>query len=657
MAAPKTDVTGKFTTTYTSLGRPFQANARVHSNVGNAAEKLFNSLVYAGNVYAKEKAKETPEDRLFKLEKEREINSKIAEDAAIFRYKPEEFLEKSNQSKEEFLADIPEDKWEWANLVYEQQMTRYHSAVTNNKIVLDRQKQTAAFAEQGQDYYNKALSAAANGDATSLAEYSMKWQENNEYMFNHGFITADAKVRMEKDFANAAVVQQNLFGAKQLFGNDEQLNGFLQNVDKSTIYSPEQKKSIKNNILSEYNSWHALNKVQAAETVKTADFGIKAYGMGIEPQGFDYDATLASLKASGQVDKAAQLESAYNIKNEVVSFAKLSPTQMIEELNEIKKTAQSEEDLSRLKLLSQVAVDAEKEIAEDPLAFAENHGVIESEPLDITKEASFAKRLQNAAFLQQKYGLDYAPVIKKSEADGLKKAIANMGAEQKAATLSQINQAFGDNANQIFEAVSPDNPEFAVAGKVFARNPQIAANIIAGTDIAANEKGFAPTQNTNLNNAFGKLDQALSNFDTEDRATIKKAVVANMTFINKKNNLFADGDALDADKVNSADEAIEQVLGGQIIKMSVGGGWFGDSYYTVLPENTDRDNFEEWLENLKDSDVGNAYVGDKKVSAKSIIDAGQLHYDDNNQYTVTINGDYVRDSKGNAIKLTYRGAK
>ena len=204
---------------------------------------------------------------------------------------------------------------------------------------------------------------------------------------------------------------------------------------------------------------------------------------------------------------------------------------MSEEISKLKETAKNSEDLNKIKLLEKLANVAEKEINNDPLYYAEQHGVIETEILDITKPENFNKRLKNAAFLQEKYGLDYMPVIKKNEAEALKKAISGMNSEAKALTLAQINTDFGEESGQVFEAIAPDNPEFAVAGKIFRNNPEAAVNIISGMDIAANEKGFAPTQNVNLQNAFGRLDQALSNFAPEDIGAVKKAIVANMTYI------------------------------------------------------------------------------------------------------------------------------
>lgn len=653
MKAPKTDITGRFTNSFSSLGRNFQADARIYTGVGRAAERLFNTLATSTQQYIEEKSKETPEQRLFKLEKEREINQKIAEDAAIFRYKPQEFVEKSQKSKAQFLSQIPDDQWNWANELYESQINKYHSVITTNQIALNKRKQTLAFEEQGAEYKNQALTAAANGDLAGLAEFSVKWQENEEYLFNNGFLTPEAKMRRAKDFANAAVIQQNLAGAKTIFADQQKLSSYIQNIDNSKIYTPEQKKSIKNTILSEYSSWQAFNKVKATDMVKAADFGIKAYSMGLNPKNFDFDKTLADLKATGQVEKAQQLETAYTIKEETESFAKLSLPQMAEELNGMKNNLNDENDINRYKLFTEIAKTAEKEINEDPLLYAEQHGVIKNEPLDVTNQASFNTRMKNAIFVQEKYGLEEAPVIKKNEAEALKRTIANLAPEAKAALLSQINTNFGEHAGQIFESVSPDNPEFAVAGKIFARNPIIAANIINGTAIAQNEKGFMPTQNTNLNNAFGQLDQALSNFDTEDIAKVKKAIIANMTYINKKNNIYADGDALDSDKTLSAEEAIEQVLGGKITKMSVGDDWFGERYFTILPENVDRDDFDNWFDNLKNKNFGKIYANGMKVTAENIVNAGKLNYDDNNQYTVSINGDIVRYADGKPFVLTY----
>lgn len=649
------DVTGKFGATFSSLGRDFQASGRIYSNVGDAALNLIKSLGNAAQVYRQVRAKETPEERQFKIKTEREIDATIATHAASYRYKPQEFLEYTTNHKEEFLKNIPEEHYDWANEIYEKRINGYYSTVNSNKLMLDRQTQLNGFMEVSDELRNKAMIAASNGDMTGAAEYTVKWQENEEFMFNNGFMDGAKKHAREKDFTDDTIIQQHLFAAKQQFGNTEQLNTLLQKVDKSSNYTPEQKHSIKQTILSEHSSWQALNKVKSAEIIKTADFGIEAYAMGIEPQGFDFNDTYSQLKATGNVEKAEALQQAYYSRKEMTSFAKLSPGQMTEEIQNLKKSASDENDLKRIKNLERLAEVANKQIEADPLNFAIQHGVVADNGLDLTKPETFAVRKQNAAFIQEKYGLADAPVITKAETAALQKLLSAADSEQKAIYLAEINKGFGEQADQIFAAVSPENPEFAVAGKIFARDPQTAINIINGMNIATNEKAFKPSSNTELYNKLGELDEALSNFDTEDVGKIKKAVIANMTFLNKKNNLFSDGDALDSDKVNTAEDAIQQVLGGKIETLHVGDAWFSGSYKIVLPQNTDKHDFEEWIEKLDDKQVKDAYLGDKKVYAKDIIDLAKLHYDSDNKYTATINGEYVRHADGSVLILTYGG--
>lgn len=657
MPVQKSDLTGKFTTSYQTLGRGQDAVGQVYNGVGRAAGNLLNAFANAADVYVREKSKETPEDRLYKNKKEREINETIATDAATFRYKPEEFLEKAQKSKETVLKDVPDDKWDWVNQTYEERINGYHQTIVNNKLALNRQQQLQDFTAKSDEYRDAAMTAAANGDALAFSQNLVKWRENEDFMFNNGFMDGAKKTARMKEFTNTAVVQQNIAGAKQLFGDTVQLNSFLNNIDKSKTYTPELKRSIKQSVLSEYNNWSALNKVKSAEVMKKADFGIKAYSMGLEPDGFDVNDTIAELKASGQTEKAAQLENAFELKNEMSSFASLAPAQMSSELAELKKNASDQNDLNRIQVLEKLADTAQKEISNDALSFAISHKVVKDDGIDFNKPNTLVERQKNAAFLQEKYGLDKKPLMTKGEIKTLQATLANADSESKAAMLATLSNSFGEDADQIFESVSEKNPEFAVAGKIFTRDPITAAHIVEGTAIAANEKGFAPSQNAALNNAFGRLDQALSNFDTKDVNKVKQAVIANMTYLNKAKNLYKDGDVLDSDKVEVADEAIEQVLGNKIVRMSVGDGWFGERYYTVLPPDTTQDAFEDWLKKLKDNEINNAFIGDKRVSAKTIQDNGQLIYDGDNQYTVKINGDYVRHADGSPLILTYGGAK
>lgn len=649
------DVTGKFGASFSSLGRDFQASGRIYSNVGDAAMNLIKTLGNAAEFYKQERSKETPEEREFKIKTERDIDATIATHAAAHRYKPDDFLDYTTKQKDKFLENIPEEHYDWASEIYEKRINGYYSTINNNKLLLDRQTQLSNFMQTSNDLRDKAMIAASNGDMLGAAEYTVKWRENEEFMFKNGFMDGVKKETRDKDFTDDTLIQQHIFAAKQSFGNDEQLNQLLEKVEKSNNYTPEQKHSIKQNILSEHNSWQATNKIKSAELYKTADFGIEAYAMGIEPQGFDFNDTYSQLKAAGNNEKAEALQQAYFGRKEMTSFAKLSPLQMSEEINDLKKTAKDENDLKRIKNFERLAENANKQIEADPLAYAIQHGVVADNGLDMSKPETFAVRKQNAAFLKEKYGLADAPVITKAEAKGFQQALQTMDNESKAALLSNINQGFGEQAGQIFASIAPESPEFAVAGKVFARDPQTAAAILGGLEIAANEKGFKPSSNTELYNKLGQLDSALSNFAPEDVGAIKKAVIANMTFMNKKKSIFMDGKAIDSDKVNTAEEAIEQVLGGKLTKLSYDSptSWWDEDYYTVLPQNADNSDFEDWIDGFKNKNIKGVYCGDTVASGDDISVKGRFNFDGDDYYTVTINGDYLRHANGDIFRIKY----
>lgn len=658
MNLAKTDVTGRFGASYSSLGGRFQAQNRGNVSLAGAYENMARALSAAGRTVAQGVLianEETPAEREAKLKQQENVRKTLAANGNTNRVSPEAFEKQAAKDKEALMKNIPEDQWEDFSLMYEQEKSGFSRAVLQNRLALDNQKQQKTFMDEDERLRTKALNAASHGDSAGYAQALEELTENRNYMFTHGFIDGTRLMRMERDFTDDAAIQTHLYQAKQLFGNSEQLNAYLKNIDSIGQYSPERKNSIKQNIAAAYSDWQALNRVNNAKLVNQADFGIKAYGLGLDPDGFDFDATMERLNAAGETDKAGQLQQAYMLKKETSAFARLAPEEMNAEIALLRQGAKDQYDLNRLKLFENIAENAEKSLQADPLQFAARYGVIKDEGLNITDAEKTAARLENARIVQKKYNLDYAPVITQAEAQSLQKLVYQADSEQKTLLAASIAENFGDNANQVFEQISAENPEFAVAGKIFSRNPQIAKNIISGMEIGKSEKGYKPENNLALQNAFGEVDEVLSGFSTEDVAKVKTAIVANMTYMNKTNGLFGEGSATNADKVSSAQEAIEQVLGGRIVGMTVGGGWFGDSYKLLLPENVEQANFEDWLENLTNEDVGEVFVGEMLADAEDIRESGRLHYDDNNKYTVTIGGEYLRRADGSVLVLTYGG--
>lgn len=647
----KTDISAQ--TSFSGIGSRFQAtNTLRQSGIGEAMRRALYAATQAANAY-NEKKENSPEEKEYWIKQERLIDETFAINGKNNQTNPEAFKAQAAKDKEKLIKEIPEEKQEKFSLLYETKMNGYNHTIAVNRVNLDYNRQLETFISESDNLRTKAFNATINGDSAGYDEAVKKWQENEEYMYQHGFISIEKKINRLKDFTDGALIQQNLGNARKLFGNPEQLNGYLKKIDNSNSYSPEQKQSIKNSIVSDFNTWQATNKVAGKEFSETADFGIKAYSMGIEPNGFDVDNTLERLREFGLNDKAEQLQNAYNLRQEMNSFSKLSISQMNEEIGNLRKSAKTEQDLARIKALENLSEQAAKDIDSDPLAYATEHGVVEPISLNLDEPETIAKRRQNGAMLKEKYGLDYTPIATKTEINNLSKALKSANAETKTAIVGTLNQNFGSDAEQIFQKISAENPELAVAAKIYQRNPQISQNIIAGMDISANEKQFVPSNDMALYNAMGKVDQALSNIDSEDIAKVKAAIKANMAFKNKQNNLFLNGNTLNEDKIKYAEEAIEEVLGGKIATQS--GNWWSGYSYILLPENVSEDDFEDWRDNLTDKDIGDVYLDDKKVSAKTIRQEGFFAYDDNRKYTVSLNGNYLRRADGEIFILEYRG--
>lgn len=655
MTTPKVDVTGKFGATYSQLGRDFEAHA--HRIGVNGLGGLIEAAGNAARFYRNEKNEDTPDDRIYKIDTEKEIDTVLAKIGSDNRLNPEGFDTAAEDKLNELLDKVPEKHQQWFMETYSQRRNGYFHTVNVNTEENKYNRQLEGFMQHSEELRAQAMNYAKQGNQAGYNETLNKWRENEEYMYSHGFMNIHTKISRLQDFTNNAIVEQQTGYAKQLFGNSDKLQSQIKSIENSSKYTPEQKKSIINSIKGEYSSWQAKNKVGNDELSAQADFGIKAYNDGIEPKDFNAEETMQNLLSKGLVKKAAELQNAVRNKEVTATFAGLNPLQMESTLRDMKKNAKTKEDLSLIKTLESLKDKAENQLANDPLAFALDHNVVDGGAIDFNKPESVASRVQTARVVQQKYGLSYTPLLTKAETKTLSNTLERANAPERAAIVSTLAENFGEEASSVFADIAPKNPEVAVAGKIYTDRPDVAISIIEGKEIKNKESGYAPTKNIDLYNAFGKLDSALSNFDTEDVANIKEAIIAQATYLNKKNDIYAEGNAstksnIDEDTIN---QAITDVLGAEIVSMDKGLHWWGDNYNTVLPENTSKANFEDWIKGLKDSDIGKAYVGDNDLNAKKIREECEFRYNSRNTYMIFYNGQPVTNEAGEPIILQYGG--
>ena len=655
MSAPKIDVTGKYTSRYNQLGRDMQANMH-HIGIrgtDGAIDALLNAVNFAGKV----KNEDTPDDRLYKIEAEKDLDTTLAKIGSENRLDPDKFNELSEQKLSEMLENVPQKHQQWFQEKFKERRNGYLHTININTEENHYNRQFEGFMQHSEELRAKAMNYARQGNQAAYNQTLNEWQENEEYMYNHGFMSIHNKISRLQDFTDTAIVEHQTGYAKQLFTDSSKLDAQIKAITDSGKYTPEQKKSIINSIKGEYSSWQAKNKISNEELSKTADFGIKAYNAGIEPKDFDAEDTLQKLNAKGLVKKATELQTAIKNKKVTTTFAGLNPLQMESALRDMKKNATTKEDLDLIKTLESLKDTAEKELTTDPLAFAIDHGVVDDSGLDFNKSDSVAARKQAGKFVQEKYGLAYTPLLTKAETKTLSNTLARSNSSERAAIVSVLSDNFGEEANAIFADIAPKNPEVAVAGKIYGEHPEVAVSILQGKEIKDKEGGYAPNKNIDLYNALGKMDAALSNFDTADVAAVKEAVIAQATYLNKKNNIFEKGNASSQDMVDedTINQAITDVLGAEIVTMDKGLHWWGSNYSTVLPENTSKNNFIDWIKNLNDKDIGKAYVGDYTINADTIKRECEFKYNASNSYTLTYNGQTVVKANGEPLILQYRG--
>ena len=100
--------------------------------------------------------------------------------------------------------------------------------------------------------------------------------------------------------------------------------------------------------------------------------------------------------------------------------------------------------------------DMQQSLADDPLSFASERGVLDLEPLDFnaTGPEVFAARAKQARMVQAYYGLDKVTFLTAQERAGLGEAFSKAEPEAKAQMMQQVAQAFGrDNGAKLFREI------------------------------------------------------------------------------------------------------------------------------------------------------------------------------------------------------------
>lgn len=349
---------------------------------------------------------------------------------------------------------------------------------------------------------------------------------------------------------------------------------------------------------------------------------------------------------------------AFNLANATRNFAKQPPTvqaQMLQQAEAQVRQDPTKVDRKIVDAWRQIQGRQQEEVKQDPTGFAARQGLVDLQPVDLTKpEASataLAQRYDVARAVSAQYAVPVKP-LQPEEVAVVSRGLSEGSPEQQAAYLGRLKQGWGGN-NQGFMAtmqqIAPDNPVAAVAGSHAALDRWDAASMIlrgnsylhpnkktdgspAKTDLvempppALFEQKFKDT----VGDAFaGKADQ---------RSAALQAVRAAYATMAVDNPKDADTKSVNSDFF---DKALKTVIGGV------------DSYRgktVVLPYGYDgsmfRDGVKRLVDQAYDQGVKTEFTKDRLLDLP-LVNRGDGRY-------VFMAGDsIVLDKSGRPIQLDF----
>lgn len=568
----------------------------------------------------------------------------------------EAFEKEASEQKADWIKEIPAEKRQDYNLMFDKYQSRYSGIIRNNEFKRQKEGEKATFLTAAQNYYQKAVTASRSGDDTELTDNVNGFMSIRKNLMDGGHISAESFVKMGQDFTDN-IEQQKYLGEfdKIKTQGQIQISHFIGNFMRREDIPIEKRKKFANAMLSEYQTFQAQNSILLHDLREKSAFIQNSLTSGIEP---DVDAAevLNQLKSAGDMQEYGKLYKSLELGKEIKEFVKLTPSAMYEELATMKDNISDQDALIKYNSLQKVYYSAVKDLNEDPIQFAQSRKIIIDKGFDLTNPAIMEQRLENGRLLQTKYKLSYTPLISKAEAGALSNAINNNDSRQNAVLVGQIYSVFKDKSHDIFRKVAPKNPQFVHAAAIFENDQQAAVTILEGADIAKNQAEYTPKSEIDFDEVYyNRIDESMfSEMTSEWRGNLKKTVKSTMAKINydeKKNDREVEDDYVK--------QAIKTVVGDIANIEMDGSGLLWDSSFKVpVPRGTSIDDFEDWYEDIDDNSFLEALtLAGKRPTAKEIHKFGTLHFVSDGKYRVRLNGELLYDKNGAPFVLTYQKAK
>mgnify|MGYP006921300968 CR=1 FL=1 len=552
--------------------------------------------------------------------------------------------------------DFPEALADVRSIISIHSQPLIRNAKTNFRAA--QQEQAGADLFEGLEAVNNSaerLARLSDFDDTAAADLALEREKYRSMLAAHGpaeafefsgqtfdadptRITLFSPMDMAKkldDFDDNLEGQRILAGFDHADNKEAYLAQFVETAQtpgKSPL-SLDQVTSLSATMAGQLRSLKAAQDAMKAELGRSVTDAEYVLERGKTPAGID------SLRHQARLypDLAARLDAAVQDRALAGEYSRLSPVAQQTIIASLQQgdtgTRRSVEQQERLTRIHDRTLTGLKN---DPVAYANEVGVTQTAPIDLSKPETLRARQGTADLLKSNYGID-SHGLTRDEADTIKRQIASADAQSKVALSSQLSAGLDDNRLELLmDDIGGDDPMFTAAALLAKDAPGLSERILygQGTIKTAGKVVTPPVARTQaaINDTLGA---ALINNPTMQQQASEAAMALEVWDRAQRGELSAGAESFDEDRYS---QYLNQVVGGVL---EHNGGRF------IAPRRgMDQETFEGVMERLNDDDVRADGLLPKTldgefVSAAMIRDDGALESIGNGVYLVRYADGYL----------------
>lgn len=419
---------------------------------------------------------------------------------------------------------------------------------------------------------------ARNGDAQAAAESMRDTFAHIDGMVETGAKSSDRaaeekqEIRREVEEQN---INRNVHGIADKDGTQaafDEIQAIKKEVPKN--WTPDQWDAYTDGLQADIVRMRSIDQAKKKEDLTLAKDALKDYQKA-KSIGFD-----VSPKETRRVEKLvsqdAGLQEAFNLTNQVASFALLSAEERRAALNTMETGELDDVDLFAASAKANAQIN--KMAAEDGYNLGVNQGLVKKTDFDMSNPDTLTVRVNDAARLSQHYGVEVSPLTD-SEAQMVADSLETMTPAEKVVVANTLSVA-----PALWGKLSEKNAgSFAMAGATGDGN--VMRGVFKGQQLIQEGLVKLPSDKDMLTTFEDEVGDSLGTRDKSDLFKAVKDYYATVTTDPTGSNIDD----------NALEDAIQAVSGG-ISEIN--------GFKTVLPRGVDDDDFEDLFDDMSPKTVG-----------------------------------------------------